>query len=580
MLPGGAAGRAARGGNGMAMGYRRLGETGLRVSAALAFLALGGPAAAEQPAERILVNGNVWTGDHDRPRAEALALRGDRIVAVGQSAEIRRLQGPETQVVDLRGRFVCPGFNDAHLHFLVLESVDLADVWEVGEIQRRIVAFAKANLDSPWVVGRGWFYGAFPGGMPHRRLLDEAVPDRPAYMTGYDGHTGWANSKALALAGVTRGTKDPEGGVIVRDAAGEPTGVLKEAAQGLVRRHIPQPTDEERYRALKLRLAQAAAYGLTSVQNASYSAADIPIVERVLAEGALTTRFYWSVPFKKDPTPEELALWKGLRDRYRGPLLKFGAAKGMLDGVVESGTAAMFEPYTGGGTGLPNWTDEDLREAAAFYDREGFQILLHAIGDRAIKMALDAYEHAARVNGSLGRRHRVEHVEVPRLEDIPRFRELGVIASTQALFANPDKNTLEVYAGQLGPARSARAMAFRLLDEAGAVQAFGSDWPVFSMEALKGIYCAVARVTPEGVPPGGWQPHLRISAEAALHHFTSDAAYASFDENVKGSLAAGRLADLVVLSEDILQPPAERILRARVLLTVMGGRETFRDPAF
>jgi hypothetical protein len=551
-----------------------------RLFAAVWLAVLASGSAAQQLADAVYVNGKVWTGDHDFPRAEALAVSGDRLMAVGRNADVLRLKGPETSVVDLRGRFVSPGFNDAHLHFLALESVDLAQVWDVAEILRRIAAFAKEHPDRPWVVGRGWFYGAFPGGLPDRRLLDAAVPDRPVFMTGYDGHTGWANTAALRAAGITRETQDPEGGVIVRDAAGEPTGVLKEAAMGLLRRHIPPATDEERYRALKLRLRQAASYGLTSVQNASYSPADLAVVERVLAEGALTTRFYWAVPFKKDPSEGELAQWREQRSRYRGPLLKFGAAKGMLDGVVESGTAAMFEPFTGGGTGIPNWTQQELNAAAALYDREGFQILLHGIGDRAIDMALRAYAHAAQANGSSGRRHRIEHIEVPRLEDIPRFRELGVVASTQALFANPDKNTLEVYAGQLGEARARRAMAFRTIDEAGVVQAFGSDWPVFSMEALKGIYCAVTRTTPEGTPPGGWQPQERISVEAALRHFTRDAAYASFDEAAKGTLAAGKLADFVVLSEDVLEPPAERILRARALLTVMGGRATWRDPAF
>jgi predicted amidohydrolase YtcJ len=262
-------------------------------------------------------------------------------------------------------------------------------------------------------------------------------------------------------------------------------------------------------------------------------------------------------------------------------LLKFGAAKGLVDGVVESGTAAMLEPWADGAPASePLWTQAELDRSAALYDARGFQILLHAIGDRAISMALDAYAHAARANGSSGRRHRIEHVEVPRFADLARFRALGVIASTQALFALPDQNTLEAYAPKLGPARAARAMPFRTLDEAGVVQAFGSDWPVFSMETLTGIHCAVTRQTPQGAPAGGWHPEQRISVEAALRHFTRDAAYASFDEELKGTLTAGKLADFVVLSEDIRQPPAERILRAKVLLTVMGGRETHRDPAF
>jgi predicted amidohydrolase YtcJ len=538
------------------------------------------PAIPPPAADRVFLNGRVWTGDAARPRAEALAVSSDRIVAVGTSAEVARYAGPRTVRVDLRGRFVSPGFNDAHLHFLVLETVDLADVFSVEEIQRRIRAYAEAHPDRPWVTGRGWMYGAFPGGLPHRRLLDAVVADRPAFMVGYDGHTGWANSKALAIAGVTRDTPDPEHGAIVRDETGEPTGVLKEAAMALVRSKMPPPTDEERYQALRKRLDQAASYGLTSVQNASYPAAEIPVFERVMAEGGLKVRFYWAMPFVKDLSAEDLARYNAMRAKYTGPLFKFGAVKGLVDGVVESKTAAMLEPYVGGGTGHPNWTPEDLDRTVAFYDKEGFQVFLHAIGDRAIRMALDAYERAARANGTSGRRHRVEHVEVPTRADIARFKPLGVIASTQALFANPDQNTLEVYAVNLGPDRASRAMAFRSLDEAGAVQAFGSDWPVFSMEVLRGIYCAATRTTPEGTPVGGWQPQERISAEAALRHFTRDAAYASFEEHRKGTLAPGMLADLVVLSEDVVSIPPERILKTRVLLTAMGGRDTFRAGDF
>lgn len=549
---------------------------GTRLGLAGALFAATTAAGSEAPAERIFVNGRIWTGTPG-PRTPALAVRGNRIAAVGTEAAIRALAGPATQVEDLKGRFVAPGLNDAHLHLLYVETVDLADAPDVPEIQRRITEYARANPQAPWVTGRGWFYGAFPGGMPHKRLLDAVVPDRPSLMTGYDGHTAWANSKALELAGITRDTPDPPSGAIGREASGEPTGVLKEAAIALVRKHVPPPSEDEKYRALKRRLDEAASYGLTSVQNAS--ALDLPVFERVLAEGGLKVRVYSALAFTKDPALEDLARYKALREKHRGPLLKLGAVKGVVDGVVESGTAAMFAPYVvTGGTGIPNWTAEDLNRTAALYDKEGFQIFLHAIGDKAIDMALDAYEHAAAANGTSGRRHRVEHIEVPLAADLPRFKALGVIASTQALFANPDANTLNVYAKNLGPVRAARAMPFRSLDAAGAVQAFGSDYPVFSMRALTGIYAAVTRTTPQGTPAGGWQPHERIAAEAALRHFTVDAAYASFDEEDKGTLAPGKLADFVVLSEDILSPPPDRILKAKVMLTVMDGRDTFRAP--
>jgi predicted amidohydrolase YtcJ len=549
------------------------------VLAGTILLAAATVAAAPLPSpDRAFVNGRLWTGDPARPWATALAVGGDKLIAVGSDADIRRLVTKRTDVVDLKGRFVAPGFNDAHIHFLVVETIDLGQDATVEAIQRHVREYAAAHPKNAWIAGRGWFYGAFPGGLPDRRQLDAAVPDRPAFMTGYDGHTGWANSKALAAAGITRDTPDPDGGVIVRDAAGEPTGALKESAQRLVRRLLPEPTAEERYEGLRRRLREAASYGLTSIQNASFLAEDLVAYERALAEDALTVRVYWAIPFTREP---DMARWKALRAKYTGPRIKFGAAKGFLDGVVESKTAAMFDEYGGGGgKGQLNWTDDDLFRTAALYDREGFQIFFHAIGDRAIDQGLRAYEHAARVNGTSGRRHRIEHIEVPRLADLARFKADGVVASTQAFFANPDQNTLDVYVAALGPERAARAMPFRSIDAAGVRQAFGSDSPVFSMEVLKGMYAAVARMTPEGKPAGGWEPHERIGAEAALRHFTADAAYASFDEDVKGALAPGKLADFVVLSEDILSPPAERLLRAKVLLTVMGGRDTYRTAEF
>jgi predicted amidohydrolase YtcJ len=507
-------------------------------------------------------------------------MRGPRILAIGGDLEIARYSGVGTQATNLKNGWVFPGFNDAHLHFLVLDSLDLAGLDSLAAIQRAIAEYAKAHPEKAWIEGRGWAAGAFPGGAPDRRILDALVADRPAFIGDRDGHTAWCNSKALELAGITKATPDPAYGVVVRDDKGEPTGLLKEAARDLVEILIPPPNAEERYQALKRLLDRAASYGLTSVQNASFNRSELPTFERLMDEGGLKLRFSFAVPFVKNPSEEDLAYYNQLREKYTGPLLKFGTVKGMLDGVVDMKTAAMFEPYVGGGSVAPHWTQEELNRTAAFYDENGFQILLHAIGDKAINLALNAYEFVKRTNPDRERRHRVEHIEVPRLSDIPRFKQLGVIASTQALFANPDKTTLENYAVLLGPERASRANAFKLFDDAGAVQAFGSDWPVFSMEAVRGIYCAVTRMTPEGTPAGGWYPANRISAEAALYHFTRDAAYASFEEKDKGTLSVDKLADFVVLSENILEPPPERILKAKVLLTVMGGQDSFRAPEF
>ena len=549
--------------------------------AALLLVFVSAPVSAEEKAaDRLFVHGKIWTGDPGKPWVEALAVSGGRITATGADADVLKLQGPQTRVIDLKGRFVCPGFNDAHLHFLVRDQVVIGEADTLEMIQKKTLEFAKAHPSSPWITGFGWGYPSFPDRKPDRKYLDSILPDRPVILSERDGHMWLLNTKALEMAHITSGTPDPINGRIIRDKSGEPTGEIQEDAYALVEGMIPPPSQEELYASLQHLLGQAASYGLTSVQNASFDEAALPAFDRTLKEGGLKVRFYWAVPFKKDATAEDFAHYKSFSKKYSPELMKFGAAKGFLDGVVDAQTAAMFEPYTTGKNGIAMWNQQDLNAAAVRYDREGFQVLLHAIGDRAIAMALDAYEYIVETNGPRDRRDRVEHVEVPRLSDFPRFKKLGVIASTQALFANPDKTTLENYAPLLGPGRASHANAFKLFDDAGAVQAFGSDWPVFSMEVLKGIYCAVARVTPQGTPAAGFYPENRISAEAALRHFTVDSAYASFDEHVKGTISPGKYADFVVLSDNILEPPVSRILKARVLLTVMGGADTFRASEF
>ncbi len=557
----------------------------MRNTAAFALMLMAVLARADEKelpprADLIYVNGRIWTGDPGRPTAQAMAVRGTRILALGTDLEIGHHSGVGTGMTDLKGRWVFPGFIDSHLHFLVLDQLDLSPLDRAEDIQRAVADWAAAHPENPWIVGRGWQAGAFAKGGPTRAFLDAVVPGRPVFLNDRDGHTALVNSKALEIAAITRATVDPPGGIVVKDAKGEPTGLLKEAAMELVRAFVPPPNTEESYRALKLRLDQAASYGLTSVTNASFPEEQIKAYERVLDEGGLKVRFYFAVPFLKNPSEEDFEKWQALRAKHTGKRLRFGAAKGMLDGVVDMKTASMFEPYTGGGNGLPMWSQAEVNRAAAAYDQRGWQVLLHAIGDKAIHMALNAFEFVQKANGPRDRRFRVEHVEVPRLTDIPRFKRLGAIASTQALFADPDKTTLENYAVLLGSERASHANAFKLFDDAGVRQAFGSDWPVFSMEVLRGIYCSVARQTPEGTPPGGWYPEHRLSVEAALRHFTIDGAYASFDEKDKGTLAVDKLADFVVLSENILEPPPERLLKARVLLTVVGGTETWRAPEF
>ena len=546
--------------------------------------------------DRIFVNGKIWTEDEAHPQAQALAVSGDKIIAVGNDQEIKALAAPDTAVVDLQGRLVVPGFQDSHLHFpgRSVNEVDLHGTETLKDFQQRLSDFAKAHPSLPWITGHGWGYSAFPNQTVDKKYIDEVISDRPVYVLERDGHMGFGNSKAVQIAGITSATPDPPNGHIMKGKDGEPTGEFKEAAQDLIFRKIPPRTMEDEYESLLQHMDEAAAAGLTSVQDAYTSMKSLPAFERAAAANALKLRFHFApgiLPsegegappkheLEKPLTEADLAPYRKLRETFQGPLLKLIAVKGVLDGTVDARTAAMFEPYVGGGTGIPFWEQDDLNKTIALYDKEGFQVMLHAIGDKAINMALNAFEYAAKTNGTTGRRHRIEHAEVPLLSDLPRFKQLGVIASTQAMFANPDATVLENFAPLLGPERASHADSFKIYDDAGAVQAFGSDWGVFPFEPLPAIYCAVTRMTPQGAPPGGWYPAGRISVEAALRHFTRDGAYATFDESVRGTLTPGKLADFVVLSKDILTIPPAEILTTKVLLTVMGGKDTYRDPNF
>lgn len=530
----------------------------------------------------VYVNARIWTGDSAAPSAEALAVRDGRLVRVGGDADVRALAGASTRVVDLGGRRVVPGFIDAHWHLPTQSRADLVGAGSVREIVRRLEAWASKLPRGAWVVGRGWTPTDFPQNAAHKQYLDAAFPDRPVLITDRDGHQALANSVALRLARVTAATKDPAQGVIERGAGGAPTGLLKESASGLVSRLIPPPSAADIARRIHEETQAAARHGITMVHEASRRAPSGAVFD-VLAAAAradtMTLRWYVSVPFDPNATRAQLARYVELSKQFTGPWLRYGIAKGMLDGTVDAQTAAMLEPYANtDATGLPFWPAATLNRGVVRYDSAGLQVELHAIGDRAVRMALDAYAQARQRNGVRDSRHRVEHIEVPHPRDLPRFRQLGVIASTQAIFATPDVTTLTNYAPLLGPTRAALSNNFRQFDDAGAVQAFGSDYPVFPMDVIRGIYTAVTRMTPEGTPKGGWYPAGRISVEAALRHYTRDAAYAAFMEGQAGTLRAGMLADFVVLSEDLLSVPPEQLLRVRVVRTVVGGRESFVAP--
>jgi predicted amidohydrolase YtcJ len=542
------------------------------------------PPIANAPADAIYTNARIWTGNAARPEAQAIAIREGKLVAVGSAADALKHRGPATRMVDLQGRRVVPGFSDAHWHLSTTDQADLTNAKSSAEIVRRLKAWAAKRPAGAWVLGRGWTPSDFPNNTPHRRFLDVAFPGQPVVLTDRDGHQSIANGRALALAKVTAETPDPSGGVIEREANGVPTGLLKESARQLVVRLVPEPTMADIAQRMDEETRKAASFGVVLIQDASGRAPGHPVFSILRAAAKADTmrvRYRAAFPFAPDASTATIRQYTILRDSTTGPWLRVGIAKGMLDGTVDAKTAAMLEPYAGSDdTGLPFWPAATLNKGVARYDSAGIQVELHAIGDRAVRTALDAYAHAATVNRTQGRRHRIEHIEVPALSDLPRFKQLSVIASTQAIFATPDQTTLQNYAPLLGPERSSRANAFKKFDDAGAIQAFGSDYPVFPMNVLLGIYSAVTRQTPEGTPKGGWYPENRITVEAALRHYTKDAAYAAFMEKETGSLVVGKYADFVVLSADILSIPPAALLKTKVLLTMVGGREAYRSTKF
>lgn len=544
------------------------------VATAVLLASLAPVALAEPPPTLAITRAKIWTAEAARPWAEAIALRDDLVVAVGSNADIEALGAERT--LDAGGRLVLPGFIDSHVHFasgsLGLSQVDLTGACSVEAMQSRIAAWAAANPEAPWILGGGWEYTCFPGGrLPTRGDLDPVTGSRPAYLRAYDGHTAWANTRALEVAGVDRDTAFSGFGELVRDpATGEPTGGLKEGAMALVSAHVPAPTREQRLAAIREGLVVAAALGLTSLHNASGSPEEVGLYEELLARGELSARLLFALSAGRDANP--CAAWQPLRERLAGPWVRVPAVKFMVDGVIESHTAAMLEPYADkpGERGQLALDPETYRQALADCAARGFQPWTHAIGDAGVRLALDAYQ-------ALGRpdlRPRVEHIEVVSIADLPRFGALGVIASMQPIHAYP--STIEVWSRAVGPVRLPRAFAWRSLQAAGARLAFASDWPAsISLSPLRGIHNAVNRRTLEGDPLGGWLPGQRVDLETALRAYTIDAAWAARVEDEIGSLAPGKRADLVMLDRDLFDMEPQRLHEAEVVTTVVGGRVVF-----
>jgi hypothetical protein len=518
--------------------------------------------------------------DSATPRAQAIAIAGNRVLAVGGDSEMRALLDPEGVAINLNGRTVVPGFTDAHLHFmsygLSLQQVDLAEVPTLAEALERVAVGVEATPAGHWVHGRGWDHSLWEGGaFPTRGDLDSVAPDHPVYLRRKCGHVGWANSCALDLAGITAATPAPFGGAIDHDPeTGEPTGILKELAMDLVARLFEEPTLDEATDAIKAAMANAHRLGITGVHTMEGPTA-LSAFEQLEADDALAMRILIQVPEKN----LDAAIQMGLRSGFGNERLRIGGVKMFADGALGARTAHMLEPFEGepDNYGIPVATAEHLREQVGKASQAGLAAFVHAIGDRANREVLDAVEASRKAGEGLHLRHRIEHTQLLHPDDIPRLVKLGAIASMQPIHATQDM----LLADALWGSRSAGAYAFRSLLDSGAVLAFGSDSPVEDLNVMKGIHAAVTRRRADGSPGAdGWYPEQRLTVDEAVFAYTAGAAYASGEEAIKGTLSPGKLADLVVLSQDIFEIAPVAILDTKVMATMSDGRLVYNHEDF
>lgn len=538
-----------------------------------------------QPAELVFRHGRVYTLDAQRPRAEAVAVAAGRIAYVGPEAGIERWIGPQTRVIDLQGKMLLPGFQDSHTHLVsggvALGQCQLGELDTPEEIAAEVGRYAAAHPEGPaevkWIQGGGWQLPVFPGANPAKTLLDRAAPGRAVALYAADGHSLWASSRALELAGITRETPDPPNGRIERDpATGEPTGTLREAAAGVIEKILPATTAEERVQGLRRALELAARNGITSVQDASVDEEILRAYADLAGKGELTVRTVAALRVESSETAE-VARLAALREKYRSDRLRPISAKIFADGVIESQTAALLEPYLEKDSpgakdrGIANWPPEALNPMVAALAREGFQVHVHAIGDRAVRMALDAFEQA----GAARTRPQIAHLELIDPQDIPRFRKLGVIANFQPLWAYADPYITELTLPVLGPERSRRLYPIGTVARAGAALACGSDWDVTTMNVLEAIQVAVTRRDPASGPGPAWLPEHLADLATMLACYTTGGAWANFQEKETGSIEVGKLADLVLLDRDLFAIPASEIAKAKVVSTFLGGRSVY-----
>ncbi len=535
--------------------------------------------AQSQPAaDLIILNAKIWTVDKSLPTAQAVAVLGDRIVAVGLNTAVEAWRGPHTQVIDADGKLLLPGFNDAHVHFVSggkqLDSIKLNDATSAQEFARRIGERARNTPKGEWILDGNWDETKWtPSNMPTKELIDALTPNTPVFVSRYDGHMGLANSLALKLAGITAKTPEVPGGTIVRDAQGNPTGALKDAATDYIYKVIPPLSHAQRMKAAQRALAYAASVGVTSVQHMDASYADIAIYSELLQRGELTTRIY-AAPLI---TQVEDQVKLGIRHAFGGPYLRIGALKAFADGSLGSGTAYFYEPFLNQGDNRGLLSDEMhpislMRDRYLAADAAGLQICTHAIGDEGISTILDLYTDVVKAHGEADRRFRIEHAQHMAAKDFDRFAKLHVIASVQPYHAIDDGRFAESH---IGHDRASRTYAFRTFLDHGVRLAFGTDWEVAPLDPLLGVYAAVTRATLDGKNPNGWFPEQKLTVAETIEAYTMGSAYAEFQENEKGSITAGKLADMVLLNEDIFSIAPEKIRDVRVLKTFVGGRLIF-----
>jgi len=538
------------------------------------------------PADLVLRHGAVYLQAGDSVPVEALAVRDGRIVYAGADAAVGRLIGDRTRVLELGGRMVLPSFRDTHIHprgGLGLSECRFDELKTREAVLDSLRRCAEGHPEAPWVRGRGWQLPVFPEANPRKEWLDAIVADRPVYLVAADGHSAWVNSKALSAAGVTRDTKDPPNGRIERDRrSGEPSGTLRERAADLVSRLLPPRTQEEWRTGLRRAMQLANSYGITALHEAAASPAMLEAYAALDSAGDLTTRVTAAIELDPTAGPQQVDSLRAWRGRFPGGrYFSPGAAKIFVDGVIEAKTAALLEPYLGqSGRGEPNLSPEALDTLVAAVDAAGFQVHLHAIGDRAIRMALDALEFARRHNGPRDARPIVAHLELIDPADIPRFAALGVIPSFQPLWAYADDYITRMTEPLLGPERSRWLYPIGSVARSGAHLAIGSDWPVSSMNPLEAIQVAVTRRGPDAPEGPPWIADEVVDLRTVLTAYTAGGAYAAGQEARYGTLEVGKAADLVVLDRNLFRIPATQIHSAKVLLTLLDGREVWRAASF